>query len=131
MIVAFVDSNHAGDTIFHKSRTGFIVKLNNTPIDWLSKKKSGIETSSFGSEFLAMKHCCEYLKGLRYKLRMMEICIDGPAYVFGDNKSVLSNSLVPDSVLRKKSNSIAYHFSYVKDQVQKNGLLHTLHLKKM
>ena len=32
------------------------------------------------------------------------------AYIFGDNKSVLVNSSIPTSVLKKKSNSIAFHF---------------------
>ena len=41
---------------------------------------------------------------------MMGIFVNGPAYIFGDNKSVLSNGSMLDSVLRKKSNSIAYHF---------------------
>ena len=41
---------------------------------------------------------------------MMGIYINGPAYIFGDNKSVLVNSSVPTSVLKKKSNSIAFHF---------------------
>ena len=33
-----------------------------------------------------------------------------PAYVFGDNKSVLVNSSNPFSQLKKKSSSVAYHF---------------------
>ena len=57
-----------------------------------------------------MKHCCEYIRGLRYKLREMGIPVEFHAYIYGDNKSVLANSTVPDSVLRKKANSIAYHF---------------------
>ena len=80
------------------------------PIYWFSKKQTSIETSSFGSEFVAMKQCCEYLKGLRYKLRMMGIPVDDPVYVYGDNQSVLANTTVPESMLKKKSNSIAYHF---------------------
>ena len=65
-----------------------------------------------------MKSCCEYLRGLRYKLRMFGIPVESPAYVFGDNKSVLSNSSNPYSVLKKKSSSIAYHF--VREGVAKN-----------
>ena len=110
MMIAFVDSDHAGDHITCRSRTRFLIKLKNSPIYWLSKKQSGIETSSFGSEFMALKHCCEYVRGLRYKLRMMEIQVDDPTYIFGDNKAVLVSLLVPVSVLKKKSNSIAYHF---------------------
>ena len=57
-----------------------------------------------------MKQCCEYLRGLRYKLRMMGIPVEGPAYIQGDNQSVLANTTIPDSTLKKKSQSIAYHF---------------------
>ena len=41
---------------------------------------------------------------------MMGIPCEGPTYVYGDNKSVLFNTSIPDSVLKKKSQSIAYHF---------------------
>ena len=57
-----------------------------------------------------MKECCEYIRGIRYKLRMMGIPCNFPSYIYGDNKSVLVNLLVPTSVLKKKSCSIAYHF---------------------
>ena len=110
VISAYVDSDHAGDSVTRRSRTGYIVFLNSAPIYWLSKKQPGLETSSFGSEFMAMKHCCKHLRGLRYKLREMGIPVEGPSYIFGDNKSVLANSSVPDSMLQKKSNAIAYHF---------------------
>ena len=57
-----------------------------------------------------MKQCCEYIRGLWYKLRMMGIPCQGPAYIQGDNQSVLANTSIPDSTLKKKSKSIAYHF---------------------
>ena len=57
-----------------------------------------------------MKQCTEYVRGLRYKLRMMGIPCGEPTYVSGDNQSVLANTTVPESTLKKKSQSIAYHF---------------------
>ena len=105
-----VDADHAGDTTSRRSRTGFIVYLNCAPCYWLSKKQTSVESSSFGSEFVAMKQCCEYIRGLRYKLRMMGIPVEGPAFIYGDNQSVLANSTIPDSTLKKKSQSICYHF---------------------
>ena len=110
VIRAYVDADHAGNLITRRSRTGFIIFLNNAPIYWLSKRQTGIETSSFGSEFMAMKHCCEYLRGLRHKLRSMGIPVETPCFIYGDNKSVLVNGSKPDSVLQKKSTSIAYHY---------------------
>jgi hypothetical protein len=110
VIRAKVDADHAGDTTTRRSRTGFLVFLNSAPIYWMSKKQASVESSSFGSEFCAMKNCCEYLRGLRYKLRMLGIPCDGPVYIQGDNQSVLYNTTIPDSTLKKKSQSIAYHY---------------------
>ena len=41
---------------------------------------------------------------------MMGISFEGPAYVYGDNHSVLANTTIPDSALKKQSQSIAYQF---------------------
>jgi hypothetical protein len=68
------------------------------------------ETSTFGSAFVAMKQATEYVSGLRYKLRMMGIPVEDPTLVYGDNQSVFANTTMPPSELKKKSNSIAYHF---------------------
>ncbi|KAL7524051.1 hypothetical protein ACHAWF_000797 [Thalassiosira exigua] len=57
-----------------------------------------------------MKQAVEYVRGLRYKLRMLGIPVDEPAFVFGDNKSVLANTSVPGSMIKKKMNSLSYHF---------------------
>ena len=117
-IKPMVDTDYAADTTTRRSRTGFLVYLNSAPIYWMSKKQTCIESSSFGSEFTAMKQCTEYLRGMRHKLRMMGIPVNGPAYVYGDNQSVLANTSFPDSTLKKKSQSIAYHF--VREGVVRN-----------
>ena len=110
MMCAEVDADHASDTITRCSRMGLLVYLNCTPIYWWSKKQNSVESLSFGSKFIAMKQCCEYLRGLRYKLRMMGILCDHPTFIYGDNQSVLANTTIPDLTLKKKSQSIAYHF---------------------
>ena len=93
-----------------RSRTGFLIYVNNALIDWLSKKQPTIETSVFGAEFVAMKHVVEKLRGLRYKLRMMGVPISGCSYIYGDNMSVINNTQRPESTLKKKHNEVCYHF---------------------
>jgi hypothetical protein len=105
----YVDADHAGDQLTRRSRTGYIVFLNSAVINWYSKKQGSIEGATFGSEFMALKTVAEINRGLRYKLRMMGIPIDDASYVYGDNMSVLHNTTNPESTLKKKSNSIAYH----------------------
>jgi hypothetical protein len=46
---------------------------------------------------------------LRYKLRMLGIKIDKPAILLIDNQSVIANTTLPSSTIKKKHNSIAYH----------------------
>ncbi len=91
-----------------RSRTGFIIFCNLAPIIWLSKQQGTIETSDFGAEFDPMKHGIKTLRGLRYKIRMMGVPLSGPTYVYGDNKSQVTNSSRPELTLKKKCNSICY-----------------------
>ena len=51
----WVDSNHAGDKMTRRSRTGYFIFLNTALINWLSKKQATIEGSVFGADFVAMK----------------------------------------------------------------------------
>ena len=106
----FVDSDHAGDLVSRRSRTGVLIFCNRAPIMFYSKKQGSIEGSSFGSEFSAMKTAVELVEGLRYKLRMMGVPLDGGTHIKADNMSVIHNCSKPASTLKKKSVSIAYHY---------------------
>jgi hypothetical protein len=46
---------------------------------------------------------------LPYTLRMMGIPLDGKAYMFGDNQSVIASGTIPHSSLNKRHNALAYH----------------------
>jgi len=52
---AFVDANHAGNQITRRSHTGILIYCNSAPIFWYSKAQSTVETSTFGSEFVALR----------------------------------------------------------------------------
>ncbi len=43
---------------------------------------------------------------LRYTLRMLGIPIDGNAYMFGDNQSVITSSTIPHFSLNKRHNAL-------------------------
>ena len=106
----FVDADHAGDKITRRSRTGVLMYLNSAPILWYSKRQNTVETSTFGSEFVAMRQAFEMIKAMNYKLRMFGIPILETAKVFGDNNSVVLNCSVPESSLKKKHHSINYNY---------------------
>ena len=68
-----------------------------------------MEASSFGSEYIALRICTEMVEALRYKLRCFGVPIEGACDVMCDNRSVVTNSSVPTSVLNKRHNAICYH----------------------
>jgi hypothetical protein len=108
-ISVFVDANHAGNVVTRRSHTGIIIYLQNTPIVWHSRRQNTVETSTFGSEFVALRCARDLIVALRYKLRMFGIPIIGPALVYCDNQGVVKNVTIPESVLSKKHNAINYH----------------------
>lgn len=108
-IHTYVDANHAGNLANRRSHSGILIYVNNAPIIWFSKRQNTVESSSFGSEFVALRIAVELVEALRYKLRMFGIPIDGPTNIYCDNKSVVTNASIPTSVLNKRHNAICYH----------------------
>ena len=106
---AFVDANHAGNIVTRRSHSGIMVFVQNAPIIFYSKRQHTVEAATFGSEFVALRICKELIVALRYKLRMFGVPISGPTNVFCDNRGVVKNTSIPQSVLMKKHNSINYH----------------------
>jgi hypothetical protein len=108
-INAFVDANHARNRFTRRSHTGILIYLNTAPTIWFSKAQTTVESSTFGSEFVAMRIATDLIEGLRYKLRMFGVPLDGPVNVVTDNSAVVQNSTIPSSTIKKKHNSICYH----------------------
>ncbi len=105
----FVDANHAGNVVTRRSHTGILMFIQNSPILWLSRRQNTVETSTFGSEFVAMRTARDLIIAMRYKLRTFGVPIDGPAQVYCDNQGVVKSTSIPESVLSKKHNAINYH----------------------
>lgn len=98
----FCDAAHANDHVTWCYTTSIVIFLQVTPILWYSKRQSTIKSSTFGSEFVALKIAAELLEGLRYRLRMMGIPLQGTTNTFCDNGSIVTSVSDPTSLLTKK-----------------------------
>ena len=56
-----------------------------------------MESSTFGSKIAAMRIAVEMAEGLRHKLGMMGVPVDGPADVFCNDEPVVKNTSRPES----------------------------------
>ena len=63
-----------------------------------------------GPKFMVARHTIERIMDIRYTLlRMLGIPLDGPAWLFGDNQSVITSSIIPHSNLNKRPNALSNH----------------------
>ena len=75
----------------------------------MSKRQKTVETSTYGSEMVAARMAVDLIIEIRYNLRMLGVPLDGPALLLGDNRSVVVNTTVPSSQLKKKHQACNYH----------------------
>ena len=108
-ITAFVDSDHAHDKVTRRSITGLLILLGRTPVYFMSKRQGAIETSTYGAEFCAMRTAVEEVQSVRYMLRCLGVRVRYASFILGDNKGVIQNCSISDSLLKKKHVAIAYH----------------------
>jgi hypothetical protein len=107
-LTCFWDANLMHDLTTGRSATGILHMINQTPVDWFSKRQSTVETATYGSEFVAGRTATEQVIDIRYTVRMMGVSIEGPTYMFGDNMSVIRSSTISHSMLGKRHNMLSY-----------------------
>ena len=105
---SYLDANLLHDIVAGKSVTAIFHFVNTTPIDWFLKRQAAVETATYGSEFVAAKTATEQIMDLRNTLRYLGVPIMNKAYGFGHNKSVVISSTLPQSILNKRHNMLAY-----------------------
>ena len=108
-ITCYVDADHARDQLTRRSVTGIVLLLNNTPVCWISKRQKTVESSTYGSELVAMRIAVELIMSMRYCLRMLGVNLEEKSLLVGDNMAVVLNTTIPSSMLKKKHLACNYH----------------------
>ena len=111
----FKDANLFHDHVTGRAVSGILHFLNQMPFDWYSKKQATVETATYGSEFGAGRTAVQQIRAHRQFLRYLGVPIEGKAYLFGDNESVIKSGSIPHSMLSKRHLALAYH--YVREAV--------------
>jgi hypothetical protein len=69
----FCDAAHATCLERRRSTPGIAIFGNGSPLSWYSKGQNTIGTSTYGSEFVALRIGTEINEALQHKLRMMGV----------------------------------------------------------
>jgi hypothetical protein len=106
---SYVDANLYHDYVTGRAVTGVLHFVNGMPVEWFTKRQATVETATYGSEFVAARIATEQIIDLRTTLRYLGVPIATRSFMFGDNKSVVTSSTIPHSVLNKRHNALSYH----------------------
>ena len=79
VITTFLDADLLHDIVTGKSVTAVLHFVNTTPTVWFLKRQATVKTATNGSEFVASKNASD---------------------MFGDNKSVVMSSTIPQSIFK-------------------------------
>ena len=105
----YVDANLHHDLATGKAVTAALHFLNQTPIDAYTKRQSTVETATYGSEFVAARTAVDQIIDICTTLRYLGVPIRDKSYMFGDNRSVVTSSTIPNSTISKRHHLASYH----------------------
>ena len=105
----FVDASHACDKLDRKSVTGIMVFIGDMLIKSISKRQKSVATSTFSSEFLALKSAVEEAQGIKLLLQSIGVPQKGPINIHSDSESVLTSAANPGHDLKRKHVAISYN----------------------
>ena len=105
----YVDANLHHDLATGKAVTAVLHFLNQTPIDAYTKRQSTVETSTYGSEFVAARTAVDQIIDICTTLRYLGVPIRDKSYMFWDNRSVVTSSTIPYSTISKRHHLVSYH----------------------
>ena len=94
-----------------KSLTECLHFVKTTPVNWYSKQQTTVETATYGSEFVAAKTATEQIMDIRQTMRCLGAPISSKSYLLGDNRSVITSTTLPHSMLSKCHNILASHIA--------------------
>ena len=114
----FVDASHANDKLDRKSVTGILIYVGDMLIKSISKRQKSVATSTFSSEFLALKSAVEEAQGIRLLLQSIGVASKGPINIHSDSESVLKSAANSGHESKRKHVSIA--FNLVRENIATN-----------
>jgi hypothetical protein len=106
---AMFDANLQHDLITGRLAMGMFHMVQNMVVHFSSKRQSTVKTATYATEFIAGRTCLDEAIAIRYELRMLGAPLDGPVWMFSNNKSMIDSVLEPSGRLAKRHLILSWH----------------------
>ena len=117
-LVAYSDSDYAGDIDTRRSTSGYVSLKNGAPIAWKSKKQEIVAQSTAEAEYVALFYATQDVIWIRNLLKELGEKDQKATIIFEDNQASIKISENPVHHPRTKHISTKYHFTR---EMIKNG----------
>lgn len=123
----YVDSDWGGCKETRKSTTGYIFKLNNSPIDWSSKRQGNITSSTLEAEYVAASEAGKQAVFLQDLMLELGHPPTKPTQINCDNQGAIKVAMNPGQHTRTKHIDIRHHLirELIENQVIKLEYIRT------
>ena len=123
-LVAYTDSDYAGDLEDRKSTSGYVFLLSSGAVSWTSKKQPMVSLSTTEAEFIAAASCACQAIWLRRVLEKLGQKQEEAVTVFCDSNSAIKLSKNPVMHGRTKHIDVRFHFLR---ELTKDGSVELVH----
>ena len=114
-LLGFTGFHSAGDSIDHKSTSGYSLSLGSGRIRWSSTKQTAIALSSTEAEYRGVVNITIQALWLQHFLTELGVQFHQPIVIWCDNQSTLKFCM--DPVQRQRTKHIEIHMHYIRDLV--------------
>ena len=117
-MIAYTDSDYAGDKDTRRSVTGFVIYLRGVPVSWKSRGQKSVTLSSTEAEFVALSEAAKEIKFIVQILESMKMKVELPIIVRVDNVGAIGLSKNLSTSQRTKHIDVRYNFvrEFVEDE---------------
>jgi hypothetical protein len=115
-VVAYSDSDWAGDHDDRRSTSGSVFIMAGGAISWNSQKQSTVALSTAEAEYIALSSAVQEALWIRRFLSDLSINVSNPMIIFEDNVGAIAMANNPVNHRRTKHIDIKYHF--IREAVQ-------------
>jgi hypothetical protein len=114
-IIAYSDTDWAGDIETSRSTTGYSIYLGNGIVSWLSKRQKRVRLSSTEAEYCGMTECCKQIQWIRNLFKEISFPLP-PVPLCADNQGAIFLASNPAQEGRTKHVRIPEH--YIREAVE-------------
>lgn len=118
-IEVFCDASFASDEDRRKSRSGYIIMVNGTPVSWKSALQPIIAFSTAEAEYISMSDAVRDAMFIRRLLQELGYDITGPITVYEDNQTAKT---IAEEIATKRSKYIDLRYHHIRHLVASGAI---------